>query len=156
VRRAVLDPGVFVSALITPNGTAAKLLAAASGGELELIVSPLLLAELEEVLRRKKFRRYFGLDVVGDYLDMLRRLAVLADDPDEPPPLRSRTRRRLSDRVGSWPPRGPGLRRLGSPGHSRWGADLHSGRPLAGCPLIAASPAVRRPGQGPKRYRLRI
>lgn len=89
MRRAVLDPNVLVSALITPSGTPAKLLAAARDGEFELVASPLLLAELEEVLRREKFRRYVGLDAVGDYLDLLRRLAVLADDFDAPPPLRS-------------------------------------------------------------------
>lgn len=89
MRRAVLDPGVLVSALITPNGTPAKLLAATREGEFELIVSPLLLAELEEVLSRKRFRRYIDLDAVGDYLDLLRRLAVLKDDPAEPPPLLS-------------------------------------------------------------------
>lgn len=89
MRRAVLDPGVLVSALITPNGTPAKLLVEARRGELELIVSPLLLAELEGVLRREKFRRYAGLDAVGDYLDLLRGLAVVAADPEGPPPLRS-------------------------------------------------------------------
>lgn len=89
MRRAVFDPGVLVSALITPSGTPAKLLAEARRGDLELIASPLLLAELEEVLRREKFRRYVGLDAVSDYLDLLRRLAVLATDPEGPPPLRS-------------------------------------------------------------------
>jgi putative PIN family toxin of toxin-antitoxin system len=89
VRRAVLDPGVLVSALITPSGTPAKLLAKAHRGELELIVSPVLLAALEGVLRQEKFRRYVGLDAVSDYLALLRRLAVLTADPVGPPPLRS-------------------------------------------------------------------
>ena len=69
MRRAVLDPGVLVSALITPAGTPAKLLAEVRADELELIASPLLLAELEGVLRREKFRRYVDLDAVGDYLE---------------------------------------------------------------------------------------
>jgi uncharacterized protein len=89
VRRAVLDPGVLVSALITPTGAPAKLLAEVRAGEPELIASPLLLAELEGVLRREKFRRYVDLDAVGDYLDLLRRDAVIAPDPEGPPPLRS-------------------------------------------------------------------
>ena len=87
--RAVLDPGVLVSALITPAGVSAKLLIEVRAGELELIVSPLLLAELEGVLRREKFRRYVDLDAVRDYLDLLRRDAVIAPDPEGPPPLRS-------------------------------------------------------------------
>ena len=89
MRRAVLDPGVLVSALITPTGAPAKLLAAAREGELELIVSPLLIEELRGVLRREKFRRYVDLDVVRDYVELLEREATHAPDPEGPPPLRS-------------------------------------------------------------------
>jgi uncharacterized protein len=88
VTRAVLDPGVLVSALITPTGIPAKLLLAARGGSFELVVSPLLLEELESVLRGEKFRRYVDLDVVAAYLDLLRCDAQLAADPDTPPPIR--------------------------------------------------------------------
>jgi putative PIN family toxin of toxin-antitoxin system len=87
VARAVLDPGVLVSALITPTGTPAKLLAAIRSGSFELIVSPLLLEELKLVLLREKFRRYVDLGVVDQYLELLRRDAVLAADPAEPPPI---------------------------------------------------------------------
>jgi uncharacterized protein len=89
VRRAVLDSGVLVSALITPTGTPAKLFEEVRVGELELIVSPRLLAELEGVLRRKKFRRYIDLDAVQALFDLLRREAIIAPDPEEPSPLRS-------------------------------------------------------------------
>src|SRR4051812_16991135 len=88
VARAVLDPGVLVSALITPTGRPAELLLAARAGSFELIVSPLLLDELEGVLRREKFRRYVDLDSVTAYLDLLRRDARLATDPETPPPIR--------------------------------------------------------------------
>jgi putative PIN family toxin of toxin-antitoxin system len=88
VARAVLDPGVLVSALITPTGTSAKLLLAARAGSFELIVSPQLLDELEAVLRREKFRRYVDLDGVTAYLDLLRHDAQLAADPETPPPIR--------------------------------------------------------------------
>jgi hypothetical protein len=87
VKRVVLDPGVLVSALISPSGTPAKLLEEARNGALELIVSPLLLGELEEVLAREKFRRYVDLDMVRDYVSLLRRDAVVADDPAKEPPL---------------------------------------------------------------------
>ncbi len=86
--RAVLDPGVLVSALITPTGKPAKLLLAARAGNFELIISPQLLDELEAVLRRKKFRRYIDLDGVIAYMDVLRRDAQLAADPETPPPIR--------------------------------------------------------------------
>jgi putative PIN family toxin of toxin-antitoxin system len=88
VARAVLDPGVLVSALITPTGRPAKLLLAARAGEFELIVSPLLLDELEVVLRREKFRRYVDLNSVTAYVELLRRDAELAADPEAPPPIR--------------------------------------------------------------------
>ena len=86
--RAVLDPGVLVSALITPTGRPARLLLAARVGSFELIVSPLLLDELEAVLRREKFRRYVDLNGVATYLDLLRRDAKLVADPGTPPPIR--------------------------------------------------------------------
>lgn len=86
--RAVLDPGVLVSALITPTGSPARLLLAARGGSFELIASPLLLGELESVLGRKKFRRYADLDAVSAYLGLLRRDVELAADPQTPPPIR--------------------------------------------------------------------
>lgn len=89
MRRAVLDPGVLVSALITPDGSPANLLREARAGGLELIVSPLLLEELEDVLGRQKFRRYVGLDAVREYVDLLRREALVVPDPEEPSPLRS-------------------------------------------------------------------
>lgn len=86
--RAVLDPGVLVSALITPTGRPAKLLLAARAGSFELIVSQQLLDELETVLRREKFRRYVDLEGVTAYLHLLRRDAQLMRDPDTPPPIR--------------------------------------------------------------------
>ena len=89
MRRVVLDPGVLVSALITPSGTPAKVLREARQGGLDLIVSPLLLAELEEVLRRDKFRRYVDLPVVEEYLGILRREASVVEDPEDPVSLRS-------------------------------------------------------------------
>ncbi len=88
MRRVVLDPGVLVSALIAPTGTPAQLLAQVNRGDLELIVSPLLLEELEEVLGRDKFRRYVDRDAVRAYIDFLHRQALTVQDPDGPPPLR--------------------------------------------------------------------
>jgi uncharacterized protein len=88
VARAVLDPGVLISALITTTGTPAKLLSADRGGSFELVVSPLLLEELKLVLLREKFRRYVDLDAVDQYVDLLGRDAAMAADPAGPPPIR--------------------------------------------------------------------
>jgi putative PIN family toxin of toxin-antitoxin system len=87
VRRAVLDPRVLVSALITPTGSPARLLAQAREARFELVVSPLLLKELETVLLREKFRRYVTRDQVSDFLESLRQEGVLVRDPEDPAPL---------------------------------------------------------------------
>lgn len=89
MRRVVLDPGVLVSALITPDGSPARLLREICAGGLESIVSPLLLEELEDVLGRKKFRRYVDRAAVRDYLELLRCEALVVPDPEGPSPLRS-------------------------------------------------------------------
>jgi uncharacterized protein len=89
VRRAVLDPNVFVSALITPAGTSAALVAELQRGELEVIASPLVLSELEGVLRREKFRCYADLESVDSFLEGLRIEATVVPDPTEPAPIRS-------------------------------------------------------------------
>ena len=56
---------------------------------MELIASPLLFEELESVLKRDKFRRYFDLDAAHKYVDLLRHDATVVPDPQDPPPLRS-------------------------------------------------------------------
>ncbi len=89
MRRAVLDSNVLVSALITPGGPSGRLLEEVRTGELELVVSPRLLAELEMVLERKKFRGYFDLETGRSFCEMLRFEAQMAPDPDAPAPLRS-------------------------------------------------------------------
>lgn len=90
MRRAVLDTNVYVSAAITPGGVSAEVIEQMRTGALEAIVSPWLLGELEIVLRRRKFRRYFAGDLAEGFLDMLRAEATMAPDPEEPAPLRSR------------------------------------------------------------------
>lgn len=83
--RAVLDPNVLVSALITPAGASAQLLVELRAGAFELVTSPLLLGELHDVLRREKFRRYLTKTDVDAYVDLLRRESIVAEDPDPSP-----------------------------------------------------------------------
>lgn len=83
--RAVLDPNVLVSALISPAGASARLLLEFRAGAFELVTSPQLLAELDEVLRREKFRRYATEAEVEAYVDLLRRESIVVDDPDPTP-----------------------------------------------------------------------
>ena len=80
MRRAVLDPNVLVSALLNPTGTPGTLLTQADGAGFELMLSPLVLEELEVVLLRKKFRRYVTVEEVGDFLAFVGRLGTLVPD----------------------------------------------------------------------------
>lgn len=82
--RAVLDPGVLVSAALSPRAAPAALVRAWRQGAFELVVSPLLLEELAGTLRRQKFRRYLSEDDAAAYLEQLRRNAVVLSDPEIP------------------------------------------------------------------------
>jgi hypothetical protein len=59
--RVVPDPNVLVSAVVRPEGVCAELLARLVEGAVVIVVSPLLLSEVERVLARPKFQRIFGL-----------------------------------------------------------------------------------------------
>ena len=85
VPRAVLDTNVLVSALISPGGGSARLLLELRSGAFELIVSPLLLAELREVLGRDKLRRYVSEVEADAYVELIRSEAVLRADPAPSP-----------------------------------------------------------------------
>jgi putative PIN family toxin of toxin-antitoxin system len=81
VPRAVLDTNVLVSALISPGGGSARLLLELRSGAFELLVSPLLLAELREVLRRDRFRQYVSEAEADAYVELIRSEGVLRADP---------------------------------------------------------------------------
>lgn len=83
--RAVLDPNVIVSALLAPSGSPAKTLRAWLDGAYELVVSALLLAELERVLAYPKLRTRIDQAEVEELVELLRRQAQMFDDPEDPP-----------------------------------------------------------------------
>ena len=85
VPRAVLDTNVLVSALISPGARSARLLLELRSGAFELIVSPLLLAELREVLGRDKFRRYVSEAEADAYVELIRTEGVVRADPAPSP-----------------------------------------------------------------------
>jgi putative PIN family toxin of toxin-antitoxin system len=82
--RAVLDPGVLIAGLISSAGAPRALLRLWLEGAFELICSALLLAELERVLLRPKFRTYATESEVRAFIELLNRLATIVPDP---PPL---------------------------------------------------------------------
>ena len=82
--RAVLDANVLVSALITPRGSPSELIRRWQAGVFEIVVSRKLLAELEGVLERPKFRRYVDAAERRDYAELLAGRSIVIDDPLHP------------------------------------------------------------------------
>ena len=79
--RAVIDPNVLVSAVISPTGSPRLLVIAWAEGRFELIMSPVLVKELREVLARPKFRQWVSAETAADYVDGLEDSAIVMDDP---------------------------------------------------------------------------
>jgi uncharacterized protein len=80
VLRVVLDANVYVSALLAPTGSPAQILERWADGQFDVIVSPLLLAELERVLRRPKFRQSIAVIQIDGLLSALSEEGVSAAD----------------------------------------------------------------------------
>ena len=89
--RAVLDPNVIISALLSSTGAPAALLAGWSDGAYELVVSPVLMSELERTLSYPRLRKRIPAEAAADALVWLRASAIRIDDPsDHPLSVRSR------------------------------------------------------------------
>lgn len=83
--RVVIDVNVFVAALLAPQGTSARVIQAWTDARFELVVSPLLLAELERVLRRPKFEHAVSETEICGLVEALHEEASnVADPPPEP------------------------------------------------------------------------
>jgi putative PIN family toxin of toxin-antitoxin system len=87
--RAVFDPNVIISGLLSPAGNAARLLEAWGRGEFEMIVSNALLQDLERALGYPKLRRHISGEESQRVLRWLAESATTVDDPAVPPPVRS-------------------------------------------------------------------
>ena len=84
--RVVVDPGVLVAALISPDGHPARLWRAVLEERIDLVVCPRLLAELGGVLERSKFRRYVTLEEARAFVAEVARYGTRLPDPTAPPP----------------------------------------------------------------------
>jgi len=72
---------VLVAAAIASHGPPALLLQLVEAGAAVMVVSPLLLQEVNEVLMRDKFRRWIALEDVEEYLQALALLSETVVDP---------------------------------------------------------------------------
>lgn len=79
--RAVLDPNVIISGLLSRSGNAAWLLRVWEQGTFELIASVALLAELERALSYPKLRRRISESDAVEVLQWLSESGTIADDP---------------------------------------------------------------------------
>lgn len=79
----VIDPGVLIAARLSGKGAPSALIRRWLVGEIEVVVSPRLLGELEDVLSRGKFRRWLIVDESLVYVQFLRSHARLVPDPPE-------------------------------------------------------------------------
>jgi len=80
VTRAVVDVIVLVSALISPEGVAARLVQHTANRDFELVMSPRLVRELATVTRRSKFRQYFSIQEAERLITDLWDLGLRVDD----------------------------------------------------------------------------
>ncbi|MBW3606081.1 MAG: putative toxin-antitoxin system toxin component, PIN family [Actinobacteria bacterium] len=84
--RVVLDPGVIVSALVTPHGPTGRLITVIQTARVRPIVCPHLVDELTGVLHRTKFRRYLTVDEADEAIELLVESAEPHDEPNDVPP----------------------------------------------------------------------
>lgn len=80
--RVVIDPGVLVSAFVSPKKAAPALLVdALLDGKLDALVCPALIGELADVLGREKFAKHTAEGRAAAYIAAVRDRAMMVEDP---------------------------------------------------------------------------
>jgi uncharacterized protein len=77
--RVVLDTNIFISALITPNGISARIIAAWKDKSFDLIGHELLIAEVRSALRYPKLANQYNRLEVGKLINAMRKKALMLD-----------------------------------------------------------------------------
>jgi uncharacterized protein len=84
--RVVLDPNVLISAFISQRGSAPdRIVRAWREGAFELVISPTLIGELSEVLRRPRFARQAADGRAEIYVAAIADDAIRVEDPPSIP-----------------------------------------------------------------------
>jgi putative PIN family toxin of toxin-antitoxin system len=82
VTRVVIDPGVLVSAFISPKKAApAQLVDAVFDGSLDALACPMLVAELTDVLSREKFAKHSAEGRAAAFIAAFCDRATITADP---------------------------------------------------------------------------
>lgn len=92
--RVVLDANVLVSAVIAQGPSHRIVTRWLEQGSFEVIVCPMLLAEVEDVLSRPRIQKRIAPELAERFLATLRRTAVVVLDPES---VAVRTRDRSDD-----------------------------------------------------------
>jgi putative PIN family toxin of toxin-antitoxin system len=87
--RAVLDANVLISAALSSQGPSAELIRRCRDGALDVIVSNLLLEELERACTYPRLRKRISAERAVAYIAWLREHATLAADPETTTPISS-------------------------------------------------------------------
>ncbi|MBV9802797.1 MAG: putative toxin-antitoxin system toxin component, PIN family [Solirubrobacterales bacterium] len=86
--RVVIDASVLASAAVAhPNSPSSRLIDAAKAGEVDVVACARLLAELQRALTGRYFRDRMVADDRLAFEALLREIAGLLPDPDDPPRL---------------------------------------------------------------------
>jgi putative PIN family toxin of toxin-antitoxin system len=88
--RAVVDVNVLISGALSAKGWSAEILRASRDGQFELVVSEMLLVELERTLAYPKLRKRIPAEKAAAFINWVRDHGNLAEDPATPPPVASR------------------------------------------------------------------
>ena len=88
--RAVVDVNVLISGVLSAKGSSAEILRASRDGQIELVVSEMLLVELERTLAYTKLRKRIPPEKAAAFVIWVRHHASVVEDPAGPPPVSSR------------------------------------------------------------------
>jgi uncharacterized protein len=88
--RAVVGVNVLISGALSAKGASAEILRASRDGLFELVVSEMLLAELERALGYPKLRKRIPAEKAAAFVNWVRDHGTLAEDPATPSPVGSR------------------------------------------------------------------
>ena len=80
--RVVLDPNVIVSAALKADGVPARIVGHWLAGRFEVVISPMLLEEVERVMARPRIAGRVPAPLRAEMSRTLEALTVLVDDPD--------------------------------------------------------------------------
>ena len=87
--RAVLDPNVIISATLSPGGTPGRVFRLWFEGAYELVVSAMLLADLERAFGYPKLQARVPASEAHEVLEILAQSGINFQDPEEAPDIRS-------------------------------------------------------------------